>query len=250
MADEHPLLREGANRLINRQRDMVVCGNADSIPTVQNALTGCKPDLVLLGLRLGSGDTLEFIKALRAQYPELLVLTFSPFDETIFAERTLRAGANGYLMNNATDEELLTAIRDILSGGIYVSRKIAIRIFQKWLETPRQSRSQGKLIAIENLSDREMHVFQLLGSGLGTKKLAEVMNLSVKTIASHRENIKRKLDLNSGRELIERATKWVEESLRPTQKDAVPAIGTKKLVRFPARLMTFASVAAFVVGAG
>ncbi len=250
VADEHPLLREGANRLINRQRDMVVCGNADSIPTVQNALTGCKPDLVLLGLRLGSGDTLEFIKALRAQYPELLVLTFSPFDETIFAERTLRAGANGYLMNNATDEELLTAIRDILSGGIYVSRKIAIRIFQKWLETPRQSRSQGKLIAIENLSDREMHVFQLLGSGLGTKKLAEVMNLSVKTIASHRENIKRKLDLNSGRELIEHATKWVEESLRPTQEDAVPAIGKKKLVRFPARLMTFASVAGFVVGAG
>ena len=250
VADEHPLLREGANRLINRQPDMVVCGNADSIPTVQNALTGCKPDLVLLGLRLGSGDTLEFIKALRAQYPELLVLTFSPFDETIFAERTLRAGANGYLMNNATDEELLTAIRDILSGGIYVSRKIAIRIFQKWLETPRQSRSQGNLIAIENLSDREMHVFQLLGSGLGTKKLAEVMNLSVKTIASHRENIKRKLDLNSGRELIERATKWVEESLRPTQEDAVPAIGKKKLVRFPVRLMTFASIAGFVVGAG
>ena len=250
VADEHPLLRTGANRLINRQPDMVVCGNADSIPTVQNALTGCKLDLVLLGLRLGCGDTLEFIKALKAQYPELLILTFSPFDETIFAERTLRAGANGYLMNNATDEELLTAIRDILSGGIYVSRKIAIRIFQKWLETPRQSRSQGKLIAIENLSDREMHVFQLLGSGLGTKKLAEVMNLSVKTIASHRENIKRKLDLNSGRELIERATKWVEESLRPTQEDAVPAIGKKKLVRFPVRLMTFASIAGFVVGAG
>jgi DNA-binding NarL/FixJ family response regulator len=238
VADEHPLLREGANRLINRQPDMVVCGNADSIPTVQNTLTGCKPDLVLLGLRLGSGDTLEFIKALKAQYPELLILAFSPFDETIFAERTLRAGANGYLMNNATNEELLTAIRDILSGGIYVSRKIAMLTFQKWLETPRQSRSQGNLTAIENLSDREMHVFQLLGSGLGTTKIAKALNLSVKTIASHRENIKRKLDLHSGRKLIERATKWVEENLRPTQKDAVPAIGKKKLVRFPAVLMT------------
>ena len=213
---------------------MVVCGNADSIPTVQNALTGCKPDLVLLGLRLGSGDTLEFIKALRAQYPELLVLTFSPFDETIFAERTLRAGANGYLMNNATNEELLTAIRDILSGGIYVSRKIAIRIFQKWLETPRQSRSQGNLIAIENLSDREMHVFQLLGSGLGTKKIAEALNLSAKTIESHRENIKRRLGLHSGAELTGRATAWVMENFLPSEKGEISVVKKKKVLPFRA----------------
>jgi DNA-binding NarL/FixJ family response regulator len=238
--DEHPLLREGVINLINRQVDMVICGDADSIPSGQNALTGCKSDLLLLDLRLGSGDTLEFIKALKAQYPELLILAFSQFDETIFAERALRAGANGYLMNNATDEELLTAIRDIARGRIYVSRKMAMRAFQKSLETPRQSHSQGNLTAIENLSDREMHVFQLLGLGLGTKKIAEALTRSVKTIESHRENIKRKLGLDSGRELIERATKWVEENLRPTQEDAVPAIGKEKVVRFPAALSTSA----------
>ena len=249
VADEHPLLREGAANFINRQVDMVVCGNADSIPSVQIALTGCRPDLILLGLRLGNGDMLEFIKVLKAQNPKLRILVFSPFEETIFAERTLRAGANGYLMNNATNEELLTAIRDILQGRIYVSRKIAMRAFQKSLETRRQSRSQGNLTAIENLSDREMHVFQLLGLGLGTKKIAEALTRSVKTIESHRENIKCKLGLSSGRELIERATKWVEEDLRPTQEDAVPAIGKEKVVRFPAALLTCAPLAAFVVGA-
>jgi DNA-binding NarL/FixJ family response regulator len=212
VVDEHPLLREGATNFINRQVDMVVCGNADSILSVQNALTGCRPDLILLGLRLGSGDTLEFIKVLRAQNPKLRILAFSPFEETIFAERTLRAGANGYLMKHATNEELLTAIRDIVRGEIYVSRKIAMRAFQKSLDTPRQYRPQWNLAAVENLSDREMHVFQLLGSGLSTKKIAEALNLSVKTIESHRENIKRKLGLNSGRKLIERATKWVEEN--------------------------------------
>jgi DNA-binding NarL/FixJ family response regulator len=249
VADEHPLLREGATNFINRQVDMVACGNADSIPSVQNALTECRPDLVLLGLRLGNGDTLEFIKVLKAQNPKLRILAFSPFEETIFAERTLRAGANGYLMNNATNEELLTAIRDILRGRIYVSRKIAMLAFQRSLQAPRQSRSQGNLTAIENLSDREMHVFQLLGLSLGTKKIAETLNRSVKTIESHRENIKRKLGLNSGRELIERATKWVEENLRPTQKDTVPAIAKKKLVPFRAALMTFAPLTAFVVSA-
>jgi DNA-binding NarL/FixJ family response regulator len=223
--DEHPLLREGVINLINRQVDMVVCGDAGSIPSGQIAITGCKPDLLLLDLRLGSGDALEFIKALKAQNPELLILAFSQFEETIFAERVLRAGASGYLMNNASGEELLRAMRDILRGRIYVSRKVAMQAFQESLQTPRQSRYQGKLTAIENLSDREMHVFQLLGSSLGTKKIAEALNRSVKTIESHRENIKRKLGLRSGTELTERATTWMMENFRRQQKNTVPAIG-------------------------
>jgi DNA-binding NarL/FixJ family response regulator len=234
VVDEHPLLREGAINLINRQVDMVVCGNFDTIPSVQNALTGCKPDMVLLGLRLGTGDTLEFIKSLKAQYPELRILVFSQFEEAIFAERALRAGANGYLMKRATNEELLTAIRDIVRGEIYVSRRIAMRAFQKSLETPRQNRPQENLAAIENLSDREMHVFQLLGSGLGTKKIAEALNLSVKTIETHRENIKRKLGLRSGAELIELATTWVTENFQPPQKGEISVVKRKKVVPFRA----------------
>jgi DNA-binding NarL/FixJ family response regulator len=244
VVDEHPLFRHGVMDFINSQADMAVCGSADSIASVHNALAGCKPDLILLGLRLGSGDTLEFIKALKAQYPELLILVFSQCEETIFAERALRAGANGYLMKHAPNEELLTAIRDILRGEIYVSRKIAMLAFQKSLETPRQNRPEengngngngnGNLGDIENLSDREMHVFQLVGSGLGTTKIAGALNLSVKTIETHRENIKRKLGLSSGRQLVERAIKYVEENFLPPLKAEISVIRKKKVVPFRA----------------
>jgi DNA-binding NarL/FixJ family response regulator len=225
---------------INGHADMAVCGAADSISSVQNALAGCKPDLVLLDLRLGTGDTLEFLKAVKAQYPELLILVFSQFEETIFAERALRAGANGYLMKHATKEELLTAIRDIMCGEIYVSRKIAMLAFQKSLETPQQNHRQGNgnesgnLRDIKNLSDREMHVFQLIGSGLGATKIAEALNLSVKTIETHRENIKSKLGLRSAAEVAERATAWTTESFVPPQKAEVSVATKKQLVPFRA----------------
>jgi DNA-binding NarL/FixJ family response regulator len=234
VVDEHPLFRHGVMNFINGQIDMAVCGSADSIPSVRTALTGCKPDLILLGLRLGTGDTLEFIKALRAQYPELRVLVFSQCDETIFAERALRAGANGYLMKQATNEELLTAVRDIVCGGIYVSREIALMAFQKSLETPRQNYPRENVTDIEILSDREMHVFQLLGSGLGTKKIAETLKLSGKTIESHRENIKRKLGLRNGAELTEQATAWVMENFLPPEKGEISVVKKKKLLPFRA----------------
>lgn len=122
VVDEHPLLRHGIIAFINSQPDMVACGEADSVPTVQNKLTETKPHLVLIGLRLGTGDSLELVKAIRAQIPDLLVLVYSAFEETIFAERAPRAGAQGYVMKKAPKEELLAAIRDIVQGGIYVSR--------------------------------------------------------------------------------------------------------------------------------
>src|SRR5205823_12997924 len=236
VVDEHPLFREGAVNLINQQLDMAACGNADAIPSVQSVLPGCKPDLILLGLQLGTGDTLEFIKALKAQNPELRILVFSQFEETLFAERALRAGASGYLMKHAPNEELLTAIREIVGGKIYVSRKIAMLAFQKSLETPRENGHQCQCnhASIESLSDREIHVFQLLGSGLGTKKIAEALNLSSKTIESHRENIKRKLGLHSGAELTGRATSWVMENFLQSQKDEISVVKKKKVLPFRA----------------
>src|SRR5438552_6977395 len=236
VVDEHPLFREGAVNLINQQVDMVACGNADAIPSVQSVLKRCKPDLVLLGLQLGTGDTLEFIKALKAQCPELRILVFSQFEETLFAERALRAGASGYLMKHAPNEELLTAIHEIVRGEIYVSRKIAMLAFQKSLETPRKNGHQCQCnhASIENLSDREIHVFQLLGSGLGTKKIAEALNLSAKTIESHRENIKRKLGLHSGVELTGLATGWVTENFLSSQKSEISVVKKKKVLPFRA----------------
>jgi DNA-binding NarL/FixJ family response regulator len=232
VADEHPLLRHGIVAFINSQPDIIACGEADSISTIRTKLAETRPHLLLIGLRLGAGDCLEFVKALKAQTAGLLILVYSAFEETIFAERALRAGANGYLMKKAIKEEMLVAIRDVLCGQIYVSRDLALRAFQKSLETPR-TRAQGDLPVIDKLSDREVHVFQLIGSGLGTKEIAHSMNLSVKTIETHRGNIKRKLGLNSGRQLVERAIKFVEENFLP-QKSEIVAGRKKKVVAFRA----------------
>ncbi len=227
--EEHPLLRYGVATYLDSQPDMIVCGEVDSIPAARSKLAECKPHLLLTALRLGNADSLEFVKALKAENPSLLILVYSAFEESIFAERALHAGANGYVMKKAPREELLTAIHDVLRGQIYVSRDLAMRAFQKSLATPQQNHA-GNLPVVDNLSDREMHVFQLIGSGLGTKKIAHALNLSVKTIESHRENIKRKLGLNSGRQLIERAIKYVEDNFLPPSA----AAGKKKVVRFRA----------------
>src|SRR6266704_6265459 len=233
VVDEHPLIRHGIIAFIDCQSDMIACGEADSIPSAKTKLAECKPHLLVIGLRLGTGDSLEFVKALKAQYPRLLIIVYSAFEESIFAERALRAGANGYLMKKAAKEELLTAIRDVLRGQIYVSRDLAIRAFQKSLATPQQNRA-GNLPIVDNLSDREMHVFQLIGSGLGTKKIAHALNLSVKTIESHRENIKRKLGLNSGKQSVERAVKYVEKHFLPPQKSEISVARKKKVLPFRA----------------
>ncbi len=234
VVDEHPLLRHGIVTYINAQPDMIVCGEADCIPGARSKIAECEPQLLVTALRLGTGDSLEFVKALKAEYPSLLILVYSAFEEAIFAERALRAGADGYAMKKAPKEELLTAIGEIVRGQIYVSRDLAMRAFQKSLETPQQNRAPADVRTIENLSDREMHVFQLIGSGLGTKKIAHALNLSVKTIETHRENIKRKLGLNSGPQLVERAVKYVEEHFLPPQKSEISVARKKKVVPFRA----------------
>ena len=213
---------------------VVVCSEADDIPSTLSKVAECPPDLLLIGLWPGTGDSLEFGKALKAQYPKLLILVYSGFEEAIFAERALRAGANGYLMKKAAKEEMLAAIRDVVCGQVYVSRELAMRAFQKSLEIQPQHRLLGRAMRVENLSDREMHVFQLIGSGLGTKEIAHALNLSVKTIETHRENIKGKLGLRSGAELTERATAWVMENLLPQQKNEISVAKKKKVVPFRA----------------
>jgi DNA-binding NarL/FixJ family response regulator len=234
VVDEQPLLRHGIVTYLNCQPDMIVCGEADCIPGARSKLADCRPHLLVIGLRLGAGDCLDFVKGLKAQNPRLLILVYSAFEETIFAERALRAGANGYLMKRAIKEEMPAAIRDVLRGQIYVSRDLALRAYQKSLGTPQQNRASGNLPVIDNLSDREMHVFQLIGSGLGTKKIAHSMSLSVKTIETHRENIKRKLGLNSGRQLLERAIKFVEENFLPQKGEIAAGRKKRKVVPFRA----------------
>lgn len=232
--EEHPLLRYGVAHFLNSQPDMIVCGDADNIRDARQKIQESKPQLLLTALRLGTGDSIEFLKALKSERPTLLILVYSAFEETIFAERAFRAGAEGYVMKKAPKEELLNAIREIMSGNIYVSHDVAMRSFKKSLETrsEEQHPSTRPSVGIEKLSDREMHIFFLLGSGLGNSQIAHSLNLSVKTIESHRENIKHKLDLSCSRDLIACAKKYVEVTFVPPTN--VISRGKKKVVRFPA----------------
>lgn len=192
---------------------MVVCGEAGSIPVAQRKIAECSPQLLLTSLRLGAGDTLGFVKTLKAEQPRLLILVYSAFEESIFAGRATRAGARGYVMKRAPREELAAAIRDIVKGGIHVSREVALSAFRKSLQRGRKTnRAPRSANVVENLSNREMHIFQLLGSGLGIKQIADSLDLSVKTVESHRENIKHKLRLSSGAELRQRAAQWVAKT--------------------------------------
>ena len=230
--EEHPLLRYGIRDYLNSQPDMIVCGDADNIRDARNKIAECKPQLLLIDLRLGTGDSLEFVKALRGERPGLLILMYSAFEEAIFAERALRAGAAGYMMKSAPAEELLVAIHEVVAGNIYVSRDVAMLAFKKALESPAEQRSARPTIGIETLSDREMHIFNLLGSGLRNRQIAQSLNLSVKTIETHRENIKHKLGVNCSRDLIELATKYVELTFLPPK--TVFGRSKKKVVRFSA----------------
>ena len=210
--DEQPMLRYGISVYLNLQPDMIVCGEADSIEDARSKISEYKPHLLMTAFRLGIGNSLEFIKTLKAERPELLILVYAAFKQSIFAEWALRAGANGYLLKTAAKEELLTAIRDVVRRQIYLSRDLVTPAFQESLGTLQQTCASENVRDVDKLSDREMHVFLLIGSGLDTKNVAHSLRLRVKTTESYRENIKGKLGLNSDPQLIEHAIKFVEEN--------------------------------------
>ncbi len=212
--DEQPLLRWGISAYLNSQPDMMVCGEAGSVSDARSKVAECQPQFVVTALRLGAGDNLKLIKELKTQNRALRILVYSAFEESIFAERAMRAGASGYVMKQAPSEKLAIAIREIVKGGIYVSREVALSAFRKsLLRAGENDHALRSAPSLEELSNRELHIFQLLGSGLGPRQIAQSLSLSVKTIESHRENIKHKLHMRSSRELRVRAAKWVEQRL-------------------------------------
>jgi DNA-binding NarL/FixJ family response regulator len=208
IADDHPLMREGIIPLLNRQPDLVCCGAADSAASTLQAVEKLRPDLLILDLRLGDNDGIEFIKTLRGLYPELPILVLSQFDEGLYAERALRAGAQGYVMKHEATEVMLNAIGSILNGELHLSRRMAVLVLNKFLHhKPARAASP-----VESLSDRELQVFQMVGAGITTRQIALKLNLSVKTIETHRENIKHKLGLHAGPDLVRHAASWVESN--------------------------------------
>lgn len=211
IVDDHPLLREGVSQLIGQQQDMEVCGQADSVETGLAAVERWKPDLILLDLRLGCGDALDMIKTIKSSHPDIHIVVLSQHDESLYAERSLRAGASGYVMKQEAANHVLEAIRTVLTGELYVSRKMTPLILRKLLQpaaTPDEDLSK--------LSDREFHVFQMLGAGLASRQIAAELKLSVKTIETYRENIKHKFGLQSAAELVHYATTWVENGRLPS----------------------------------
>jgi len=210
--DEQPLLRYGVCAYLNSQPNMSVCGEAGSIAEARSKMAEYHPQLVVTALGLGVENSLKLIRTLKAENPTLRVLVYSGLDETIFAKRAMRAGANGYVMKQAPREELAAAIRDVVNGGIYVSHEVALSAFRRSLHlhpTDKNWRRAGH--PLENLSNREMQIFQLLGLGRGTRHIAEFLSLSSKTVESHRENIKHKLQISSSAELRVYAAEWMEQ---------------------------------------
>jgi DNA-binding NarL/FixJ family response regulator len=201
IVDDHPIVREGLVGLINRQRDMSCGAGVGTIADAQTARETKTIDLLLLDLRMGSSDGLENIKSFKARFPDVPILVVSQFDEGTYAERALRAGARGYVMKEQATEEVLNAIRQVLTGGLYFSLGVARLAVERMLEAPPAAHDAG----LSALSDRELHVFKAIGAGKSTRQIAAELNLSVKTIETYREHIKYKLNLSSGAELIERA---------------------------------------------
>lgn len=206
IVDDHPMMRQGLAQLIDNEPDLKVVAEADTGGQGLDIVVKEKLDLAVLDISLPDRNGLELIKDIRSVKPELPILIVSMHDEALYAERVLRAGARGYIMKQEGGKKLLQAIRQVLTGQIYVSEKMSARILETFSgRKPEQSASP-----VARLSDREFEVFQLIGQGKGTKEIAQHLNLSVKTVEVHRAKIKEKLSLLSATDLVRYAVRWSE----------------------------------------
>jgi len=198
LVDDHPVMREGLAQLINHEPDLSVCGQHEDAAQAFAAIPALAPDLIIIDLTLKGSSGLELVKNSRASHPKLRILVLSMHEESLYAERVLRAGAAGYIMKQEATEKVLGAIRQVLGGGVYLSEKMGSKLMHQMIGG--KSQQTGSLL--ERLSDRELEVFGLIGQGKGTRQIAEHLHLSVKTIESHRGHIKEKLNLQDANELV------------------------------------------------
>jgi DNA-binding NarL/FixJ family response regulator len=205
IVDDHPIVREGLITIINHEKDFKVCGEANDAREALKAISELKPDVVIVDITLKNSDGIELTKNLKARYPTLPVIVLSIHDESVYAERALRAGAQAYLMKEVVSENIVTAIRTVLSGDIYVSNTMGKKLLRKL--------AAGKVhtisAPIDSLSDRELEIFRLIGQGYKPSKIAQSMHLSVKTVETYRARIKDKLNLTDADELLRYAIQWV-----------------------------------------
>ena len=209
LVDDHPLVREWLTYLIQLQPDLVVCGEAEDAPHALRDIAATKPDVAIVDISLKLGSGIELIKNLKAVNPNVAIIVLSMHDERLYAERALRAGARGYIMKRETAKKVITAIRQVLSGKVYMSESLAAIFAEKFVEG--RLPASGSLV--EQLSDRELETFQLLGKGYETRQVAERMGVSMKTVQAHCAHIKEKLKLTNAAELLREAVRWQENNL-------------------------------------
>jgi DNA-binding NarL/FixJ family response regulator len=211
LVDDHAVVRFGIAQLINRQADMVVCGEEEDASNALSAITKLKPDLVIADISLKDSSGLELMRNIKAQYTGLPVLVVSAHDESVYAEVAFRAGALGYLMKQEALEKIIAAIRRVLSGNVYVSDALAAKMLQQQV----RGKTDIQESPVKTLSDRELEVFQMIGEWKKTSEIAQELHLSIKTIEYYREQIKRKLNLKNSAELTQHATAFVKRE-QPT----------------------------------
>jgi DNA-binding NarL/FixJ family response regulator len=204
LVDDHPMVREWLATLINQQSDLQVCGETDSAPKALQMMGLVHPDVAIVDISMEGGSGIELIKNSKASHPNVKTIVLSMHDEALYAERALRAGARGYIMKREATKGVLQAIRCVLSGKLYLSDKMAMMMAEKFVD----GRPSTPGSVLERLSDRELEVFQLLGRGYSSRRIAEELHVSVKTVQAFCARIKEKLGLSSATELLREATRW------------------------------------------
>jgi DNA-binding NarL/FixJ family response regulator len=204
VVDDHPIVRQGLAGLVNHEPDLHIIGEASDAAQAMTAVRTLKPELVIIDISLEGTDGLELTKSLKAQYPQLPILIMSMHDEAIYAERALRAGANGYIMKQAVADKIVVAARHILAGHIYLSEQA----HQTILQGVAGRKTQAEDSPLSRLSDRELEVLRLIGKGEGTRQIAQALHLSVKTIETYRAHLKDKLGLETATQLVRYAAQW------------------------------------------
>jgi DNA-binding NarL/FixJ family response regulator len=210
IVDDHPVVRQGLRLLIDQETDLQVCGHAEDAYEAMQVIKELKPDMVIVDISLKDTSGMDLIRDIKIRHPNLPVLTLSMHDESLYAERALRAGAKGYIMKQEATEQVVTAIRRVLDGQIYVSDSMAAKMVSRLAAGVAPSSASP----VESLSDRELEVFRLIGEGHKTREVADKLHLSVKTIETYRAHIKEKLGFKDGNELFRFAVEWVNSEMK------------------------------------
>lgn len=208
IVDDHPIVQEGLADLINKEKDLIVCGWAEDIPQTLKAIKDLEPDVVTVDISLGDANGLELIRDIKSQFSDLPVLALSMHQESFYAERAIRAGAKGYITKQEATKKVILAIRKVLDGGLYLSEEMKDKLLCSVVGS---NGTEAGHSPIARLTDRELEVFGLLGEGKGTREIAEQLCLSVKTVETYRARLKEKLNLKSGSKLLQQAFEWVHQ---------------------------------------